>query len=315
MTVREIIIQALNRSNVVSKKQPAPGDRLETGLELLQGVVSQYNNDNYLAFTQMGVSLPARKVIHIYGDIDTMLPENDRVFRNMTALNEYEITEEDFENHVWGFVNDGLHDGSVFSIIDIHVPGGVKYQWVEQPDVDQFSPRYQEIYRYAKAYHAHIDGVSKLNTLNIDRGGQYGMIKINFVPRSEFDSFANGDLLWTFTEGAEGEYIIELKPYIAQQALKLKLDYNRAIKFDLDTDLRIPDAYRELLIVSLAYKLAVKYPRLDDAQMQRLENEVGVMLSNVRTPKADQRQVLRDDGVANDRGSYWGVVGGRMWGL
>ena len=74
MTVREIIIQALNRSNVVPKKQPAPGDRLETGLELLQGVVSQYNNDNYLAFTQMGVSLSARKVIHIYGDIDTMLP-------------------------------------------------------------------------------------------------------------------------------------------------------------------------------------------------------------------------------------------------
>ena len=30
MTVREIIIQALNRSNVVPKKQPAPGDRLET---------------------------------------------------------------------------------------------------------------------------------------------------------------------------------------------------------------------------------------------------------------------------------------------
>jgi len=156
--------------------------------------------------------------------------------------------------------------------------------------------------------------VSKLNTLFVDRAQPYGMLKLNFVPHADFDGYANSDLLWTFKELAQGEWIIRTKPYLASSATKFKLDYNKAVEFDLDTDLRIPDAYIELLTVALTYKLAVAYPRMDDAQVERLKTELGDMINNVKVPKADTKQVLRDDGY-DDRSSYWGVVGGRMWGV
>ena len=69
-----------------------------------------------------------------------------------------------------------------------------------------------------------------------------------------------------------------------------------------------------MLTVALTYKLAVAYPRMDDAQVERLKTELGDMINNVKVPKADTKQVLRDDGY-DDRSSYWGVVGGRMWGV
>ena len=75
----------------------------------------------------------------------------------------------------------------------------------------------------------------------------------------------------------------------------MKLNYNEGVKFELDTDLYIPDNYIELLIVALAHKLALMYPRLDDAQMTRLEKEVGVLVDNVKTPNASDRVLLRED--------------------
>jgi hypothetical protein len=64
--------------------------------------------------------------------------------------------------------------------------------------------------------------------------------------------------------------------------------------------------------VSLTHKLAVKFPRLDDAQMIRLENEVKNMLSNVRTPKADAKMVVRENHW--DRGyNATDVLQGRMF--
>lgn len=314
MEVRSIITEALSRANVVPRRQTAPGDLLMSAYKLLVGIVSKFNNDNFLAFTQMGLDLPARTVIHLYDKTDTMLGENNIVFETAEALSSYPITEQEYEDGVWGFINDGAHDRVVYSIIKLSGEGFVQYQWLPHPNQDGFNPRHQQILQYAKAYHVNVPGVSKLNTLNINRNQPYGMLKLNFVPHADFDSYASSDLLWTFKELSQGEWIIKIKPYIAAQSVKLKLDYNKAVEFDLDTDLRIPDAYVELLTVALTYKLALAYPRMDDAQVERLKTELGDMINNVRTPKADTKQVLRDDGY-DDRSSYWGVVGGRMWGF
>ena len=314
MEVRSIITEALSRSNVVPRRQPAPGDLMLSAYNLLQGIVGKFNNDNFLAFTQMGLSLPSKQLIHIYGKDNTMLGDNNLVFDSGDQLSGYELTEQDYENSVWGFINDGQHDTVIYSVLRIGTELGPIYQWQPHPNQDGFNPRYQQILQYAKAYHVHVDGVSKLNTLYVDRAQPYGMLKLNFVPHADFDGYANSDLLWTFKELAQGEWIIRTKPYLASSATKFKLDYNKAVEFDLDTDLRIPDAYVELLTVALTYKLAVAYPRMDDAQLVRLKDELGTMINNVKVPKADTKQVLRDDGY-DDRSSYFGVIGGRMWGV
>ena len=289
MEVRDIIREALSRANVVPRRQPAPFDKQESSLKLLQGIVSQYNNDNYLAFTQTSVDLPARRYIHIFDKDDTQKGDWNFYFDNVADMNSNPPDMEAVDNYAWAICKDNLD-----KVYYAYNMGGA-FGWAElHKDELEFDPRYQQMKRYAETYHVHVEGVVKLNALNINRGSQYGMYRLNFLPRAEFDSYINNDLFWTWTEGAEGEWMIETKPYVSSCAVRLKLAYNKALYVDLDTDLRVPDAYIELLTAALTHKLAVNFPRVDDAQMQRLEGAVATMLNNVKAPKADARQVLRD---------------------
>lgn len=307
MNVRTLIVEALNRANIVPRRQTAPGDKVENGLKLLQGIAGRYNNDNYLAFTQCSVDLPPYRYIHIYDEVDTQAGDNNMYFPNRDLLLAYVPTEEDFLNEVYGMAKDAT--STYFRVIKV----GDNVQWFEVEHPDEFEQRYQQMKRYCETYHVHVKEVAKLNTLCVNRGNIYGMLQLHFEPRASFDAFVANELLWTWTEGAEGEWMIEVKTYVVSNSNKLRLNYNRALKFDLDSDLRIPDAYLELLTVALTHKLAVMYPRVDDAQMQRFENEVKVMLENVRTPKADARQCVREDSWGDSVGTYEGVLQGRMF--
>lgn len=308
MIVRTLITEALSRANVVPRRQAAPGYQMETGLSLLQGIVSKYNNDNYLAFTQSSIDLPSRQWIHIYDKVDTLLGDNNRYFKTLDEMTTYQITEDDYENNVWAYVDDGEHVNTIYTITK---PLQDVYVWVPHGGQD-YNARYQQMRKYAECYHIQVSDVNKLNTLCVNRGDTYGLLKLSFLPRQDFDSYINNDLFWTFTGLAEGEWLIEVKPLVASSSVKLRLDYNRGFKVDMDTDIRIPDAYIELLTVALTHKLALKYPRLDDAQMSRLENEVKVMLDNVRSPKADVKLVKRE--MENDRGyTAHDVLAGRMF--
>lgn len=311
MEVRTIITEALSRANIVPRRQPAPGDLVMTAFKLLQGIVSQYNKDNYLSFTQASLDLPSRRYIHIYGDLDTLGGEHNMYFDDADQLSAYELTEEDDENNVWAMINDGQHLNVIYTVLRIGTPSGPVYQW--QPHVqDGFNPRYQEMKRYCECYHVNVPNVVKLNSLMVNRGDIYGMLQLNFAPYSEFDAYVNSDLYWTWNDYAEGEWLVEVKPLVASQSNKLRLHYNKGFNIDLDSDIRIPDNYLELLIVSLTHKLAVKFPRLDDAQMIRLENDVKTMLSNVKTPKADAKMVVRENHW--DRGyTATDVLQGRMF--
>ena len=80
MEVRSIITEALSRSNVVPRRQPAPGDLVQSAYQLLKGLVSQYNNDNYLSFTQRQIDVPAKRYIHIYDEEDTLKGEHNLYF-------------------------------------------------------------------------------------------------------------------------------------------------------------------------------------------------------------------------------------------
>lgn len=311
MEVRTIITEALSRANIVPRRQPAPGDLVMTACNLLQGIISTYNKDNYLSFTQASLDLPSRRYIHIYGEEDTLKGENNMYFDDADQLSAYELNEEDYDNNVWAMINDGQHLTVIYTVMRIGTPSGPVYQW--QPHVqDGFNPRYQQMKLYCECYHVQVPNVMKLNSLMVNRGDVYGMLQLNFAPYSEFDAYVNSDLYWTWNDYAEGEWLIEVKPLVASQSNKLRLRYNKGFYIDLNSDIRIPDNYLELLIVSLTHKLALKFPRLDDAQMIRLENEVKNMLSNVKTPKADAKMVVRENHW--DRGyNATDVLQGRMF--
>ena len=119
--------------------------------------------------------------------------------------------------------------------------------------------------------------------------------KLDFINHTDFDRYSRNARVYTYTQKSEGEWLLNVKPLYYPDNHRLKITYNESMQFDIDSDLFIPENYIELLIVALAHKLALMYPRLDEAQMNRLENEVRVLVDNVRTPKAEDRVLLRNN--------------------
>jgi hypothetical protein len=291
MEVRDIIKEALSRANVVPRKQQANDAYVETALRLLQGITSRYNNQSLLAFTQMKARLPAARTIHIYNKEDLFAGEHHRFFNSISDLqNPLNIPNaDDVAEGVKAMILG--QPGTVYVATD-SMPAPI---WQARP-FDEFDVDDQQMADYATARHVRIPNVQKLCTLfiNSSPSGLVEQLQLSFLPLEDFDRASAADYVWTYTEMAEGEFIIRTKSYTGQGIIGLGVTYNRGFKVDINDDIRIPDAYLELLIVALTYALATTYPRLDDAQMERLAKELSIMETNVRTPKADTRMVKRE---------------------
>lgn len=291
MDVRDIIREALSRANVVPRKQQANDAYVETALRLLKGIVSRYNNQSLLAFTQMKARLPAARTIHIYDKEDLFAGEHHRYFNSVEDLqNPLNIPNaDDVAEGVKAMILG--QPGTVYVATDA-MPAPI---WQPRP-TDEFDVDDQQMADYATARHVHIKDVTKLCTLfvNSSPSGLVEQLQLSYLPLEDFDRASTVDYVWTYTEIAEGEFVIRTKSYTGNGIVGLGITYNRGFKVDINDDIRIPDAYLELLIVALTYALATTYPRLDDAQMERLAKELSIMESNVRTPKADTRMVKRE---------------------
>lgn len=298
MDVRSIIKEATSRINLVPRKQAVPGDILETAYQLLRGIVSKYNSDNLLNFTQNSVIVKNTEVTHIYDETDFVAGQNNRYFDSSAALLASPVTREDVDNEVWAMAKDTPN--TVFVAFS---PALDVYDWRAQTILDPLYPRIQQMEAYLGMNHVCVRDVAKINSVFLVTQTElpYKIYKeLDFVPANKFDSYLNAAPVYTVIEKSEGEWLIKVKPGIAMLNRRLKINYNEAIEFDVDSDLYIPDNYTELLIVALAHKLALQFPRLDDTHMQRLENEVRILVDNVRTPKAITRQIVRSDYFDND---------------
>ena len=297
-SVREIIKEACCRVNIVPRRQAVPGDIMENAYRLLKGIVAKYNNDNLLVWTQNNIILKNRELIHIYDESDVLKGDNNLYFSTTDELEAYKLTEEDCDNDVWAVV------AGQPSTVYRASTDGTNCTWSAEEMKEPYPQRYQEMKRYERMEHVQVRDVAKIDSLYLVSNTNQPYkehYKLEFVSHTDFDKYINTANVFTYTQKSEGEWLIQIKPSVARQNYRIRLNYNEAMEFDLDSDLYIPDNYVELLIVALAHKLAIQYPRLDDAQMNRLENEVRVLVDNVRTPKASDRILQRDD--------YFGTTG------
>ena len=295
-SVRDIIKEACCRVNIVPRRQAVPGDIMENAYKLLKGIVAKYNNDNMLSWTQNSIILGNSELIHIFDESDVLKGEHNMYFNSVAELENYHPTDEDFDNDVWAVVKD--EPSKMYKIEPVRLPDSTEYMWYGFQVQEPQPQRFQEMKRYESMQHIQIRDVAKINSLylvSVSGEPYHEHYKLNFVPHTDFDKYLNTAQSFTYTQKSEGEWLVQLKPIVARQRYRIKLNYNESMEFDIDSDLFIPDNYVELLIVALAHKLALQYPRLDDAQMQRLENEVRVLLDNVRTPKSSDRILQRED--------------------
>ena len=281
MEIRNIIQEACVRVNICPRRQAVPGDIVENAYRLLKGIVAKYNSDCLLSWTQKSVIVPKSPVIHIYDETDVIKGDNNLYFDTTAERDAYELTEEDLHNDVWAIVKETPN--ILYSVITVGTPSGTVYAWQATIPSEPYSQRYQDMLAYQDMLHFQVKDVAKINSIYV------------------YDRFMNSSRVFTYTQKSEGEWVVEIKPYIYLDNSRLKITYNESIEFDLDSELFVPDNYIELLIVALAHKLALMYPRLDESQMNRLQQEVQVLVDNVRTPKAEDRILLRNN--------YWDDYG------
>ena len=297
-SVREIIKEACCRVNIVPRRQAVPGDIMDNAYRLLKGIVAKYNNDNLLVWTQNNIIIKNHELIHIYDESDVLKGEHNLYFSTTDELVAYKLTEEDYVNNVWAVV--ASQPSAVYKVST----DGTNYTWSIEEINEPYPQRYQEMKRYEYMEHVQVRDVAKIDSLYLVSNTNQPYkehYKLEFVSHTDFDKYINTANVFTYTQKSEGEWLIQIKPNVARQNYRIRLNYNEAMEFDLDSDLYVPDNYVELLIVALAHKLAIQYPRLDDAQMARLENEVRVLVDNVRTPRASDRILQRED--------YFGTTG------
>lgn len=312
MNVREIIKESTVRVNLVPRRQAVPGDIMETAFRLLKGIVAKYNSDNLLNFTRNSVLVKNSQITHIYDETDFVKGKNNMYFETAASLHNYQPSSEDYENEVWAMAKDSPN-----TVFIVYSPAVDVYDWRAQVIQDHNLPRIQQMEEYMSMNHVCVRDVAKVNSVYLvtPSGTQFEMFReLEFVPNDKFDSYIPGSLVYTVIEKSEGEWLVKVKPVVAGLNARIKINYNEAIEFDIDSDLFIPDNYTELLIVALAHKLALQYPRLDDAQMTRLENEVRILVDNVRTPKSMTRMVLRNDyDYFDDRKMTQAELMGGLW--
>lgn len=294
-SVREVIVEAATRVNLCSQRNPYPMI-VENGFKLLQGIISKYNQDNLLCWTQNSVIVPKSNLIHIYDESDYLKGEHNLYFTTVEELNNHPLTEEDYHNDIWAIVEE--QPNTLYKVMPVRTTTEITYTWYGTPVQEPYPQRYQEMKRYEAMTHIQVRDVTKINSIYVinNTNEQYREhYKLDFVNHTDYDKFSNTSRVYTYTPKSEGEWLIELKPYIYSGSHRLKINYNESFDIDLNTDLYIPDNYVELLIVALAHKLALMYPRLDEAQMNRLQQEVQVLVDNVRTPRSEDRLLLRND--------------------
>lgn len=291
MNVREIIKEAVTRVNLVPRRQAIPGDLLENAYRLLKGVVNKYNYDNLLNFTQNSIIVNNAEITHLWDETDIVKGKNNMYFDSVEQMEAYTPDEEEYENETWAMVK-GVND----YVYVVYQPAPGVFAWHPQ-QIHQETLRIQQMREYMKMQHVQIRDVAKINSIYLvtPKNTEYAEhYELKFVPAYKFDNYYNDASVYTLIQKSEGEWLIQLKPNVAKQNYRLKINYNESLDFDLDDDLYIPDNYIELLIVALAHKLALEYPRLDETQMERLQLEVQTLVDNVRTPKAVTRMILRE---------------------
>lgn len=299
MDVRNLIKESCARANIVPRRQAVPGDIQETAYMLLKGIVHKYNYNDFLVWTQKSVIIPKANVIHIHDATDAVKGEYNYFFNSVDDMNAYEITQEDVANSAMAMVTDDTYTEVVWTAGVIHYgPDESVYRWFGHRISEPWPQRIQDMKAYINMYHMTVRDVEKINSLYVISNANEPYREhflLEYVNHTEFDKYSNTSRVYTYTQKSEGEWVIELKPFFFNGNYRLKMNYNEAMEFDIDSDLFIPENYIELLIVALAHKLALQYPRLDDAQMARLEKEVQVMVDNVRTPKAEDRVLTRNN--------------------
>lgn len=123
--------------------------------------------------------------------------------------------------------------------------------------------------------------------------GQVDWTPMEFIAYDQFYSAAYTDYIVSWQPTGKNQYKLYFKPRFIATQPQCKLIYNLEMAYKDDDTVSLPTPYIELITRALAYKMAVKWPRVDESKKQSLNQEFLDLESTIRATNASNRILTR----------------------
>ena len=279
-TVRDLVTEAFNRTNLVPRKRDLPPDLLQSGINLLKGVLQDFSNKKYIQAYKSEVEFYPHKEKIVVGPykltkehtLDTTIYEflSDRPVATQSLDYKYCYVKENKTAYQCQAVSGG------------------GFEWISLPDAAFLfdvlpDVELKDLMTPTQAYFK--DSISS-----------YDWIGMPFISYDQLYSISYGDFVVSWKPSNEGTYDVFFKPRFITQNRLVKLIYNIVMDYNDNDVISLPAPYLELLTRALAYKIAVEYPRVDATKMGLLKAEYEELSNNLEASNASQRIITREVG-------------------
>lgn len=140
--------------------------------------------------------------------------------------------------------------------------------------------------------------------------GAVDWTELEFIAYDQFYSSAYTDYVVSWQPVGPNLYKMYFKPRFISSNPQVKLIYNLEMQFNDNDTVNLPTPYVELVTRALTYKIAVKYPRVDDAARARLKTEQEELEKSLTAVNASQRIITRDVNANGGSLNAWFRSGG-----
>jgi len=325
--IRDVISEALARANIIGRRQvqSAPGDKVLDALDILRDIAADFSSKNLLQWLQETVEiptcLPEKLILNEGWDLGinfwTVMKDEDlppipsagmwdtafcwnkgNIVWNITSpsagVGEWTKT-------IYGNSREAMNAMSFHGNMAVleYAPAGLRTEVIlgsidEDIHCDYVDVPCKDLDRIIAVY---------FELSSPTESGEY-TYPLGFVSYEDFWNSGWGYNVYTYQNISDTKSKLYLKKLMTEKlpsSYGLKVVYNKAWNFDLDTEVRSPDVYRSLFLSALTYRLAVRFPRLDPAHTERLKQEMLDRIAIVSSKTRALKYVVRTGACNSNR--------------
>lgn len=139
-----------------------------------------------------------------------------------------------------------------------------------------------------------IDNIQTPISVFFKRNAAIDWTPMEFISYNQFFSCGNSDYCVSWQPTGQNEYTLYFKPRFLAQNMEVKLLYSIEMILNDNDQVNLPTPYVELFTRALAYKLSVKYPRVNPEKQNRLKEEKIELEQQLEAANASNRIITRD---------------------
>lgn len=304
ISVRDLIVNSLDETGLCSRNQPAPANIVVSALQLLKKRAAQYSNTHLLQFTRKEIDIDLLKHEFIVGEYEVTEDYDGLVIfvNNYETINDMDPASDEYSNKIiCAKDNQQCYEAR-------HTTAST-FEWMtvgyarELKDVFEMVPDY-EIKNLQEITNAYIQ---------LKTSGSDDWSELDFVAYEDFYQYGLTNQIYSVLPLTDKCAKVILKKSFALQQFKLKLIYNEAFDFDIDTIFNIPKQFVALFNTALVYDLCVAYPRLSENTVAIIKARLDEIEQNVRRSSSVNKFIGRD--YQKSLYTYGDFLAGRFLGM